>query len=133
MKKLALVALIVLLNGCALIDAYRMARFDNNEYALANSIHTQAQIGAFKCGTLDVIPYVDNLYLKSVELRNYSAGIDHNEEAVTMTNNLLEITRGLKEQYAGDQAVSQKFCEMKFSTIEKNTTTIQKSLGAKPK
>ena len=38
MKKLILIASMFLLTGCAAIDAYRMAKFDNNEYALINSL-----------------------------------------------------------------------------------------------
>ena len=133
MKKLALVSLVLLLNGCAVIDAYRMARFDNNEYALVNQIHTQAQIGAIKCGTKDVVPYVDSIYIKSVELRNYSAGIEHNEEAITMANNLLDITRGLNEKYISGDVPSQKFCEMKFGMIENGTKMMQTTIGAKPR
>lgn len=133
MKKLALVSLVLLLNGCVLVDAFRMSRFDNNEYMLVNQIRTQSQLGTIKCGTKDVVPYVDDIYVKSVELRNYSAGIAHNEEAVTMATNLLDITRGFKEKYANDDDASQKFCELKFSMIEKSTAVMQTTIGAKPR
>ena len=133
MKKLALVSLVLLLNGCALIDAYRMARFDNNEYMIVNQIHTQAQLGATKCGTKDVVPYVDDVYSKSVELKNYSSGIARNEEAVTMAENLLAVTKGLKDRYDSKEETSQKFCEMKFGMIENGTKLIQTTIGAKPR
>jgi hypothetical protein len=133
MKKLALVTLVLLLNGCAVIDAYRMARFDNNEYMIVNQIHTQAQLGAVKCGTKDVVPYVDDVYNKSVELKNYSSGIARNEEAVTMAENLLAITKGLKDRYDAKEETSQKFCEMKFGMIENGTKMMQSTIGAKPR
>jgi hypothetical protein len=98
MKKLfiALLALMVL-NGCAAISAvpvvrsYFMATFDNNEYMLINSVRTQANLGAAKCGTPEVIPVVDNIYFKTIELRNYSQSIPHNEETIKMSSELSEI------------------------------------------
>jgi hypothetical protein len=134
MKKLAILSLVILLNGCALIDVYRMAKWDNNEYMLANQIHTQAQLGVGNCNNKKaVLPYVDDMYNKSVELKNYSAGIDRNTEAVRMTTELLAITKGLKDRYYSGDEVSQKFCELKFGNIEGSTDIIQKALGAKPR
>jgi len=133
MKRLVVISLVLLLNGCALIDAYRMARFDNIEYALVNQIHTQAQLGASTCGTDLVYSQVDDIYFKTVELRNYSASIPRNEETVTMTTDLHAITKGLKDRYASDDEVSQKYCEIKFNNIETSTGIMKKVIGAKPR
>jgi hypothetical protein len=133
MKKLAVISLVLLLNGCALINAYRMARFDNIEYALVNQIHTQAQLGVGTCGTDLVYSQVDDMYFKSTELRNYSASIPRNEETVKMTVALHEIVKGLKDRYASDEDVSEKYCQLKFNNIEKATTTMQKVIGDKPR
>lgn len=127
------ISLVLLLNGCALIDAYRMARFDSNEYALVNQIYTQAQLGVEKCGTEKVNSYVNDLYFKTVELRNYSASIPRNEETVSMTDDLYAITKGLKERYASDEPVSQKYCEIKFNNIENSTRVMKSVIGAKPR
>jgi uncharacterized protein YceK len=137
MKKLAVISLVVLLTGCAsvtkLIDSYRMARFDNNEYMLVNQVHTQAQVGVTKCGTTDIQIYVDNVYVKSVELRNYSATIPHNNETVIMTTELTAITKGLKDRYDSGDPVSQKYCELKFNNIENSSGTMKTVIGAKPR
>jgi hypothetical protein len=133
MKKLVLVSLILLLNGCALIDAYRMARFDNVEYALVNQIRTQAQLAVTDCGTDLVYSPIDEIYFKTVELRNYSAHIPRNEETVKMTVALHEIVKGLKDRYASDEEVSVKYCELKFNNIEKATANMQKVIGDKPR
>jgi uncharacterized protein YceK len=139
MKKLLIALAVVSLTGCATIQqstlykAWNMAKFDNNEYSQINSIRTQANLGAAKCGTAEVVPVVDNLYYKSVELRNYSASIPHNEEAVKMTGELAEIIKGLNERYHGKEAVSPSYCTLKFGTIEKNAVTIQNVIGAKPR
>lgn len=133
MKKLVVVSLILLLNGCALIDIYRMARFDNIEYSLVNQIHTQAQLAASNCGTDLVLWQVDEIYSKTVELRNYSVHIPRNDETVKMTVALHEIVKGLKDRYASDEEISVKYCELKFNNIENATTNMQKVIGDKPR
>ncbi len=139
MKKLLIVLAIISLQGCATIDAikivraWNMAKFDNAEYSQINSIRTVANLGAAKCGTADVVPIVEVLYYKSVELKNYSASIPHNDETVKMSGELAEIIKGLNERYHGKEPVSVSYCTLKFGTIEKNAVTIQNVVGAKPR
>jgi hypothetical protein len=139
MKKLLVVLAIISLQGCAAIQAtsvYKsimMSKFDNNEYSQINSIRTVANLGTAKCGTAEVVPVVDSLYYKSVELKNYSASIPHNEEATKMTVELAEIIKGLNERYHSKEPVSVSYCTLKFGTIEKNAVTIQNVIGAKPR
>lgn len=133
MKKLLLVALLASLNGCALINAYQMAHFDNNEYMLINGIHTQAAVAVSKCGTYEVTGAVDNLYFSSVELKNYAASIPHNEATVKMTDELVVITKELSDKYYGTEEVSATYCKLKFGIIEKNAITMQKVIGDKPR
>jgi hypothetical protein len=139
MKRLLVVLAIISLQGCAAIEgvnlvrAWNMAKFDNNEYSQINSIRTVANLGAAKCGTAEVVPVVDSLYYKSVELKNYSASIPHNEETVKMSGELAEIIKGLNERYHGKEPVSVSYCTLKFGTIEKNAVTIQNVIGAKPR
>lgn len=139
MKRLLVVLAIISMQGCAAIEAtklvraWNMAKFDNNEYSQINSIRTVANLGAAKCGTVEVIPVVDSLYYKSVELKNYSASIPHNEETVKMSGELAEIIKGLNERYHGKEPVSVSYCTLKFGTIEKNAVTIQNVIGAKPR
>ena len=139
MKKLLIVLAIISLQGCATIDAikivraWNMAKFDNAEYSQINSIRTVANLGAAKCGTTDVVPIVEVLYYKSVELKNYSASIPHNDETVKMSGELAEIIKGLNERYHGKEPVSVSYCTLKFGTMEKNAVTIQNVVGAKPR
>jgi hypothetical protein len=133
MKKLLLAATIALLSSCSLIDAYRMARFDNNEYMMVNRIQTQAQLGVERCGTNQAANTANDIWFKSVELKNYSASRLRNQETITMTVALEEITRGLKDRYAGTDPVSTAYCKIKLNTIEKNATTIQAVIGARPR
>jgi hypothetical protein len=92
-----------------------------------------ANLGAAKCGTAEVLPVVDNLYYKSVEFKNYSASIPHNEETVKMSGELAEIIKGLNVRYHEKEPVSPAYCTLKFGTIEKNAVTIQNVVGAKPR
>lgn len=132
-KLLASVLLISSLSGCALYDAYFMARFDNNEYALINKIRTEANLGAAKCGKPEVVAVVDNMYRTSIEFRNYGQSIPHNEEVIKMGNELAEIVKGLSDRYHGTEPVSMMYCTTKFSSIERNAVNIQNVVGKKPR
>jgi hypothetical protein len=137
MRKLSILLAILALQGCTAVgfvyDSVRMARFDNNEYAQINSIRTVANLGAAKCGTTEVVPVVENLYYKSVELKNYSASIPRNDETIKMTGELAEIVKGLNEKYHDKETVGTSYCTLKFGTIEKNAVAIQNAIGAKPR
>lgn len=134
MKQVALLSLVVFLNGCAIVDIYRQARWDNNEYALVNEIQTTAELGFDSCvDQKAVAPYVDKMYNTSVTLKNYTKDVERNQESTKMSGELLAIIKGLKERYSSGDEVSQKYCELKFTTIQTSTTTIKKSLGAKPR
>jgi hypothetical protein len=135
MKKLIVVTITALvLNGCAIIDIYRQAKWDNNEYALVNEVQTTAALGIDMCAyPKDVVYYVDHIYSKSLEFRNYTVEIDRNLEANKMADNLLGITKSLKERYHSGDEVSQKYCELKMTTIQTSSSTIKRALGAKPR
>lgn len=135
MKRSILILITALaLNGCAIIDIYKQAKWDNNEYALVNEVQTSAALGIDLCGhPKDVVYYVDHIYAKSLEFRNYTAEIDRNVEANKMGENLLAITKGLKERYHSGDEPSQKYCELKMTTIQTSSSTIKRALGAKPR
>lgn len=139
MKKILLVLSLLALTGCSTIqllpgiNSYFMAKFDNNEYMLVNTVRTQANLGAAKCGTPEIVPVVDNIYYKSIELKNYSQSIPRNEETIIMSSELSEIIKGLNERYHSKDPVSLNYCTTKFGIIEKNAVTIQNVIGAKPR
>ena len=139
MRKLLAVLAILALTGCATIQqstlyrAWNMPKFDNVEYGKINSIRTDANLDAAKCGTPEVVAAVDTLYYKSVEFKNYSASIPHNEEVIKMSGELAEIIKGLNTRYHEKEPVSPSYCTLKFGTIEKNAVTIQNVIGAKPR
>lgn len=132
-KLLAVLAVVSSLSGCAIYDAYFMARFDNNEYGLINKIRTEANLGAAKCGKPEVVGEVDKLYFTTVEFRNYGQSIPHNEEAINMGNELMAIVKEFRDRYHGTEPVSMFYCTTKFSTIERNAVNIQNVVGKKPR
>lgn len=133
MKRILLISLLTLLSSCALIDAYRMAKFDNNEYMLVNKVRTQAGIAVDLCESTKIKQSVDKVYVSSIELKNYSASIPENQETVKMTAELAEIAKGLSDRYENNDEVSPAYCKIKFKSIESNASTIQKVIGAKPR
>ena len=132
-RLLAIFLLVSSLSGCAVYDAYFMARFDNNEYALINRIRTEANLGSAKCGSPEVINVVDTMWRTAVEFRNYGQSIPHNEPVIKMGNELAEIVKGLSDRYHGSEPVSMLYCTSKFSSIERNAVNIQNIVGRKPR
>lgn len=133
MKNLILSISIVFLSGCSFWNAYNMAKFDNNEYYLINSVHTNAVLGKEECGKPDVKKYVKKVWGKSNEFANYASSIQNNEETVTMSLELLKITKGLNDKYQNESVVSKHYCEAKFNLVERNSKTIKDVVGGKPR
>jgi hypothetical protein len=133
MKKILLALAIWSLSGCAVYDAYFMAKFDNNEYMLINKIRTEANLGAAKCGKPEVVEEVNRIWRTTVEFKNYTQSIPHNEEATKMGSELAEIVKGLGDRYRGTEPVSLMYCTSKFSSIERNAVNIQNVIGKKPR
>lgn len=133
MKKLVLLLALAGLPGCAVIDSYRQAHFDNNEYAQINAIRTLASISKDKCGTDSMPAIANSLAFSAEELKNYSSAIPHNDPAITMTSELAKIVVELNDRYVSGKEVSKAYCELKLTAITKDATTIQTAIGAKPR
>lgn len=132
MKKL-LVFLPFLLTGCALYDAYFMAKFDVNEYQYITRIRTQAELGVEKCGTPDVVDNVKYIHTVAHEFKNYAEKIPHNENSFGLSKALVEITDDFYKRYRSDKPPSATYCKAKFAAISRSSENIQTVLGAKPK
>jgi hypothetical protein len=132
MKKL-LVLIPLLFSGCALYDAYFMAKFDVNEYQYITRIRTQAQLGSAKCGTADVIENVKYIHAVAKEFKNYAEKIPHNENAYNLATTLTEVTSDLYTRYQSDKPPSAVYCKAKFAAIERSSENIQTVIGAKPR
>ena len=133
MKRLLLVCAIFALSGCTVFDAYFMAKYDTNEYALINDIKTKAQVAEENCSNnLLVTTQVNELYIKSLEFKNFATHIPRNEDSVKLSNKLLILTKDTKDQF-NKSAVSNFYCKAKLEQIVKSTDTMQQAIGKKPR
>lgn len=135
MKKLfAAVILTTSLSGCALIDAYLMAGYDTNEYALVNKIKTKSELAVEDCkDNAKSKQNADDLYYTAVELRNFSQNIPRNDDTIKLAGNLVELTKQGKELYVKTPSVSETFCKLKLQQISRSAEVAQKVIGKKPR
>lgn len=131
MKKVLIALFAVSLSGCALVDAYLMAGYDNIEYKLTNKVRTLSQLGVEKCKDQEQAKETfENLYFVSIELNNYSQHIPRNESAYKITNNLVELTKQGRGMYEKGN-VSETFCKLKLQQINRSAETAQQVIGRK--
>lgn len=133
MKRLILISLLVMLSGCAMIDAYLM-KYDTNEYKLITEIRADAQGYKAECAN----PLLSNPNAVAIANKTnlfmlYSQYQPHNDPVQKASIELNKIAQGLKDQYAKGDKVSPMFCKIKFDSIEKSAETIQKTVGDKPR
>jgi hypothetical protein len=135
MKKIiAAVIISTSLSGCALIDAYLMAGYDTNEYALVNDIKTKAQIAEENCGNhILVVTQVNELYIKSLEFKNFTTHIPRNKDADNMSTKLLILTKDTRDYFNKTEKISPIFCKVKLKQVVMSADTIQHVLGSKPR
>ncbi len=134
MKKLLPLAFVVLLSGCTLFDAYFMAKYDTTEYALVNDIKTKAQIAEENCGNhILVVTQVNELYIKSLEFKNFTLHIPRNKDADNMSTKLLTLTKDTRDYFNKAEKISPIFCKAKLQQIVKSSDTIQHVIGRKPR
>lgn len=132
-KVLAVMLLAGALSGCAVWDAYFMAKFDVNEYQYITRIRTHSQIGASKCGTPDVVEHVRYIYTVAQEYKNYAEMIPRNENSFQLAGTLTQITDEFYKRYQSDKTPSAVYCKAKFAAIERSAENIQRVIGAKPR
>ena len=133
-KTIASLILITSLSGCALIDAYFMAKYDTTEYGLVNKIKTKADLSIDDCkDPKKSKENADVLYFTAVEFRNFSVNIPRNEDTTKLAGNLVELTKQGKDLYAKDTPPSETFCKLKLQQIGRSAEVAQKVIGNKPR
>jgi len=135
MKKLiTAVLLTTTLSGCALIDAYFMAKYDNVEYALLNKINTLSELLVDDCKDQKKShSNFEGLYWTAVELRNFSQYIPRNKETQKLAVNMVELTKQGKEMYEKGTTISETFCKLKLGQINRSAKVAQEVIGKKPR
>jgi hypothetical protein len=132
LKLLIASSLFVVLPGCALWDAYFMAGYDNQEYALINNIRTNAELNVGMCDNYEASKTTFNyLYSKGLEVKNFTQYIPDNTDAHKLAGNIYELTKQGKDAYLGP--VSPTFCKLKLQQIVRASETAQKAIGSKPR
>ena len=134
MKKLFVISLVFMLNGCIVFDSYFMAKYDTTEYSLANQIKTKAQVAEENCSNqILVITQVNDLYITSLEFKNFTVSIPHNEDATKLSDKLFTLTKDTKDYFNKAEKISPIFCKAKLQQIVTSADTIQQVLGRKPR
>jgi hypothetical protein len=123
-----------MLNGCIVFDAYFMAKYDTTEYSLVNQIKTKAQIAEENCSNpILVVTQVNELYITSLEFKNFTSNIPRNEDAVKLSAKLFTLTKDTRDYFNKTDKISPIFCKAKLQQIEKSADTIQHAIGSKPR
>jgi len=127
---------LVLLTGCStltnLYDAYFMAGYDTNEYALITKIRTHAELHVGMCSDQVVSKNTfDYLHYKSNEFKNFTQYIPDNENAFKLSEQIVELAKQGKDMYDKNDAVSAGFCKLKLQQISRSAENIQKVIGSK--
>lgn len=135
MKKILLLVLSTwALNGCTLIDAYLMTKYDSNEYRIISEIRTDAAVYKGQCNDDKLSKdNADSIARKTLLFEIYSEQIPRNSNGISASKELNKIAQGLKERYAGKDLVGPVFCKLKFGSIENSAQTIQHVIGARPR
>jgi hypothetical protein len=133
MKKILVAFFVVLLNGCALYDAYFMTGFDNNEYLLITQIRTDAGQYKAMCNSPLAEVNATQMAYKTNLFANYSQEIPRNDNVKSAAKNLNDIADGLVQQYKKENKVSDLFCKLKYTVIENSATVIQHVVGSRPR
>jgi hypothetical protein len=133
MKKLLIAVSLIALQGCTLIDAYLMTKYDPNEYQLITDIRSEARQFKAQCDDAVIskfnagkISYDTQLFVL------YSEHIPRNENLIAASKALDLIAQGLAGQYRNDR-VSPEFCKIKFDSIETAADKLQKVIGGRPR
>jgi hypothetical protein len=134
MKKLLVLFALLSLNGCAIYDAYFMAKYDTNEHALVSKIRTMAELGVDDCkNQLKSEVTFNDLYYYSVELKNFTQYIPRNDDTIKLATNIVELSKQGKESYVKDVKPSEVFCKLKLQQISRSAELAQKVIGNKPR
>lgn len=133
MKKILLVVSLIALQGCTLVDAYLMTKYDPNEYQLITYIRSEAQQFKTQCDDANVSKFNSMKTALDTQLFVlYSEHIPRNENLIAASKALDTIAQGLANQYKNDK-VSPTFCKIKFDSIEVSADKLQKVIGGRPR
>ena len=123
MKKLLIAVALTVLSGCSTISTLLMAHFDSTEYQYVTHIRTVAQ--RKKCD----VDTVKEMYNTTLELKNYSQYVPHNESQIKLNDDLFKLVEELYKK----ENPSVMYCSAKLNIIESASERIQQVTGSKPR
>lgn len=133
MKRILIALFAVLLNGCALWDAYFMAPYDANEYMLITEIRTTAIQYRRQCDNPVLAPQNAQAMANRTELyEKYEEQIPRNDNGIRASRALNSIAQGLNTAYVKGP-VSAVFCKLKYNNIEHSAEIIQRVTAGRPR
>ena len=136
MKKIIfpLVALVCLLPGCAVVDAYLMTKYDPNEYKIVTDIRLVSEKAAVQCEDANASKVNANQLADKTRLFElYSQEIPRNKDNYAASHALNEIAQGLAKKYNDGEKVSPLFCKLKFEGIRNSADVIRHVLANRPR
>ena len=134
MKRLAMLASVLALTGCALYDAYMMTGFDNNEYLLITQIRVDAKTYKTQCDNPILAPQNAQAIAARTQLFEvYSEKIPRNVNGLAAAKKLNDIAQGLSVAYGSNPQPSVMFCKLKYTGIENSAAVIQYVVGDRPR
>jgi hypothetical protein len=133
MKRISIIIAAVLLNGCALWDAYFMAPYDATEYLQITEIRATAGQYKKQCDNPVLAPVNAQAMANRTDLfEKYEELIPRNDNGYRAARALNEIAQGLNTAYVKGP-VSPVFCKLKYNNIEHSAELIQRVTAGRPR
>lgn len=121
--------MLLLLTGCGLFPS----KFDNQEHAMIVNVHVISQDDGV-CNTPNsAYMAAQTMYQDARWAWNYGRDLPNNEKIMTMTANLMAMTKELDDRYKKGDSVSVTYCKLKFKNIHQATDTILKVSARRPR
>jgi hypothetical protein len=134
MKKLLLIALVTLLPGCAVWDAFFMTKYDPSEYKVIAEIRTEARQYKADCDNpVQARANAVHMANKTEFFMLFSEQVPNNVNVIAASKELNAIAQGLADSYKKEKQPSAGFCKIKYGSLESNATTMQTIIGKRPR
>ena len=129
-----LLTVMLMLTGCAAIDDFQIARWDNDEYSIITHIRLSSDIYKAQCNRYDIAKFnSQDLANQTLYFQYYEEQLPHNTDTIHAALSLNQLAQELKDRYATENTVSDEYCVIKLSGIENSSIVMQHSIGNRPK
>lgn len=133
MRIIVTILVVSFLQGCMLVDAFLMTKYDPNEYNIITEIRAKSKLFLEDCANKDQAKLNANeLALLTDKFEIYSQHIPRNENGYNAAKALNEMAQQLNNRYKAGQ-VSLTYCKVKYKHIKEESEKIQHVIGARPR